>query len=87
MIVVMSDEKATQIVIKSGKPTGLSSRAFGANIDGVAFNLEYIASKNPTLAAQIAKNYKEASEITDSTPKHPDEDFDLAFEDFKDLLN
>jgi hypothetical protein len=82
----MDDVTQTEITIKSDKPTGLSSRAYGAKLDGVAFNLAFIASKNPTLATAILNSYKEAAALSANDPAHPDEDFDLAFSDLTDLL-
>ena len=86
MIVVMSEEKETKITLKSDKATGVSSRAYGANIDAVAFNLTYLAKKNPVLAATILKNYKDAAAVSQYDPEHPDEDFGLASENIQDLL-
>ncbi|TXG77776.1 hypothetical protein E6P97_01015 [Patescibacteria group bacterium] len=82
----MDEVTETQITIKSDKPIGIASRAHGANLDGVAFNLAFIASKNPTLATAILNSYKEAAALTENNPEHPDEDFDLALNDLEDLL-
>lgn len=83
----MSDSKESQITIKSDKAAGISSRAHGANIDGVAFNLEFIASKNPVLATTIMKLYEEAAALSADDPSHPDEDYDLALENIRKSLN
>jgi hypothetical protein len=82
----MDEVTETHITIKSDKPTGLSSRAYGAKLDGVAFNLAFIAAKNPTLATEILRSYKEAVALSVNDPAHPDEDFDLAFSDLTDQL-
>ena len=82
----MNEVTETQITIKSDKPIGIASRANGANLDGVAFNLEFIASKNPTLAIAILKSYKEVAALSENDSVHPDEDFNLAFSDLEDLL-
>ena len=82
----MDDTTETHITIKSDKPVGLSSRAHGAKLDGVAFNLAFIAAKNPVLATEILRIYKEAAVLSLNDPAHPDEDFDLAFSDLNDLL-
>lgn len=81
----MSDASESQVTLKDGKATGVSSRAHGANIDGVAFNLGFIAEKNPVLATNILNNYKEASALSPTDPEHPDEDVDLALDNLKDL--
>ena len=82
----MDEASETQITIKSDRPIGISSRAHGAKLDGVAFNIAFIASKNPTLATAILRSYKEAAALVESDPAHPDEDFDLAIADLEDLL-
>ncbi|MGB3945987.1 MAG: hypothetical protein WBK76_04075 [Candidatus Saccharimonadales bacterium] len=81
----MSDVSESHITLKDGKATGVSSRAHGANIDGVGFNLGFIAEKNPVLATTILNNYKEASALSSTDPEHPDEDVDLALDNLKDL--
>lgn len=82
----MDKVSATQITIKADRPIGISSRAHGAKLDGVAFNIAFIASKNPTLATAILQLYKEAAALTENDPVYPDEDFDLALAKLEDLL-
>jgi hypothetical protein len=72
------DDKPTHIKVDQDSPTGTSSKAHGANVDAVAFNISFIASKNPTLSVQILKLYADAYKISPSDPPHPDEDFELA---------
>lgn len=82
----MDETQETHITLKAGKAVGISSKTYGANIDGVAFNLDFIASKNPVLATTILSLLKEASALSETDPAHPDEDFGLAFDNLKDLL-
>lgn len=74
----MDDIKKTDISIRSDKAAGISSQAHGANIDGVAFNINLIAEKKPAKAVEILDLYKEVKDITPATPPQPDEDFGLA---------
>lgn len=76
----MTDRKKTGISIHSDEATGISSRAHGANIDAIAFNIDLIAEKKPTKAAEILGLYKELKDVTPETPAQPDEDFGLASE-------
>lgn len=76
-------DKITHITLKDNKATGIAV----GNVPSVAFNLLFIASKNPTLAAQILTLYKEAFAIKEDDPSHPDEDFSLAFEEVKKLID
>lgn len=82
----MAEEKKSSISIKANKPTGLSSRVYGGNVDAVAFNIDFIASKNPSLAIAILKLYKEASALKEDDPSSPEEDYSLALDEIKDLL-
>lgn len=74
----MTDFKKTDVSIRSDKAIGISSRAHGANIDAVAFNIDLIAAKQPTKAVEILNLYKEVKDITPETSPQPDEDFGLA---------
>lgn len=82
----MSDSDKTDLRISSGKATGLSSRAYGANIDALGFNIDLIASKRPTKAVEIIDLYNEVKDITPDTPTQPDEDFGLAADKIRETL-
>lgn len=77
----------THITLKEDKATGITQPEGDADIQGVAFNVGFIASKNPALAVTILKNYKEAFAIKAADPSHPDEDYSLAFEEIKKLVD
>lgn len=77
--------KKTEIVVKTEKATGVSSRVHGANIDAVAFNIEFIASKNPALAVAVLKLYKEAAAIQEDDPQHPEEDYSMVLDEISKL--
>lgn len=79
----MADD-ITKITLKVNKATGITN---SPDIQGVAFNLGFIASKNPNLAVSILKAYKLASAIKIDDLSQPDEDFSLAFEEIKKLIN
>lgn len=80
------DSKQIHILIKDNAPTGVTSTAYDANVDAVGFNINFILSKNPTLALAIMKLYKEAHAITPDDPSHPEEDYSSALSKIKDLL-
>lgn len=82
----MDEDKISNLSIKSGKATGITSSSHGSRVDAVGFNVALIAQKNPALAVNILKLYKEASVISVNDPAHPDEDYDLALEAMKDVL-
>lgn len=73
----MTDKKSTRLTIREDRPTGISSSAFGSNVNAMGFNILFIASKNPRLAVEIMKLYAEAEKIKASDPNAPDEDFSL----------
>ena len=82
----MTDYKKTEISIRSDRATGIASRAHGANIDALGFNITLLAQKDPVRAARLLKEYQELQGITSETPAKPDEDFDLAIEQVKKTL-
>lgn len=80
------DTKKTDVSIRSDKATGIASTAHGANIDALGFNITLIAEKEPTRAAHLIKEYNELKDITPDTPAKPDEDFGLAQEQVKEIM-
>lgn len=83
----MNDSQKSNLSISTDKATGVSSRAYGANIDVVGFNLNLIASKRPAKAVEILDLYSELKGITPDTPAQPDEDFSLAKDKLKETLD
>lgn len=81
----MNDDKETHIKLKSNKATGIASTTGGANINGIGFNVDFIAEKDPALAVDILNRYEKASALSPSDPEHPDEDAALALEKLKDI--
>lgn len=84
--VSMDKSKSSQIKINDDAPTGIASQAHGMNTDAVAFNISFITSKNPTLALQIMKLYREAHKISASDPPYPEEDYKAALNDLQALF-
>ncbi|HKU18119.1 MAG TPA: hypothetical protein VJP80_02490 [Candidatus Saccharimonadales bacterium] len=80
----MDDASSTKVKVSENSPTGVASRAHGANVDALAFNITFIASRNPNLAVKIMKLYDEARQISADDPPHPEEDFTLALSDLPD---
>lgn len=83
MLVGMDESKSSQIKVNQDAPTGISSLVHGANVDAVAFNISFIANKNPTLALQIMKLYNEAHQISPGDSPYPEEDFTAANDELK----
>jgi hypothetical protein len=79
------DTKSTQLTIREDQPTAISSSMHGANVDAMAFNVAFIALKNPKLAVELIKLYNEAHAIKASDPKAPDEDIELFNEALENL--
>lgn len=53
----------TKITIKSDRATGIASVHGTANINGMAFNLDYIAEKDAHLAQKLMELYEQAREL------------------------
>lgn len=56
----MSDTVTTKISLRSDRATGISAVHNGANINGMAFNIEYISEKSPEIAKTLIDLYEEA---------------------------
>lgn len=48
----------TKISVYEDYPTSVSSKAYGANINAFAFNMDYIAIKSKTLAQELVLLYE-----------------------------
>ena len=83
----MNDSQKSNLSISTDKATGVSSRAYGANIDVVGFNLNLIASKRPAKAVEILDLYSDLKGIAPDTPAQPDKDFSLAKDKLKETLD
>lgn len=60
----MSNEvKKTKITIQSDRAVGNSSIENGSNLEGVAFNIQYVANKDVHLANEIVRLFREAREL------------------------
>lgn len=55
--------KSTKITIYEDKATGIASSYNGANLNGMAFNLGFIAEKDPELAQLLMDYYERAREL------------------------
>ena len=83
----MNDSEKSSLSISADRATGISSRAYGANIDAVGFNLDLIASKRPAKAVEILDLYSELKDITPDTLAQPGEDFGLAEDKLRKTLD
>lgn len=59
----MQREKKTKISITEDFPVSFSSTVYGANLNGVAFNIEYIMYRDPVMAAKITKLSSQAQKL------------------------
>lgn len=83
----MTDVNKTSVSVREDKATGSSSRVHGASNDVVAFNVDLIASKKPSVAVRILDLYEEVKDITPDTPAQPDEDFGLAADKLRKVID
>ena len=83
----MDEIKKTEISIRADSAVGVSSSSYGANIDAIAFNLNLIAEKKPTKVPEILALYEELKDVMHDTPVQPDEDFGLANDQIKGVLD
>lgn len=53
----------TKISVYEDYPTSVASKAFGANINAFAFNMDYIASKSEKLARELLLMYEQCKKL------------------------
>lgn len=75
-----------RITLKANKAIGITKPIEDSPIQGVAFNLAFIAQKDPNLSVKILTLYQDASQLESDGPTAPDEDFSLALEELKKLI-
>ena len=78
--------KTTKVTLYEDRPTGISSRMYGANLDVIGFNVDFIASRDPNLAVQLMQLYYEAVEIKKDSPKISKEAYERASKQLKELM-
>lgn len=59
----MQRGKTTKITVYEDMPTSVSSSLYGANLDCFAFNVGYIAQRNPNLANQLIELYEKCKKL------------------------
>lgn len=59
---------STKVTVHRDSPVAITSEAYGANVGALAFNLTYIAQRNPELALTLMEVYKQARELRDVEP-------------------
>lgn len=62
--------KKSTVVISQDKPVELTSTKFGANINVTAFNVDYIAQREPELVTELYKLYEKAKSLQKKKPIH-----------------
>ncbi len=82
----MSDTKPTKLTLHGDRPTALASSAHGSNLDAIAFNITFLALRNPKLAIEIMTLYGKAHLVDADDPVAPEEDMVLFAEAVTDLL-
>ena len=78
--------KVTRIMVREDRPTAISSRLYGANVDAVGFNLVFIAERKPALAVELMRLYYEAWKIEESDSLAPAKESNLASEQLNKLM-
>ncbi|MEC3974886.1 hypothetical protein [Amycolatopsis sp. H20-H5] len=54
-----------KITVSSDFPTASSSSLHGANLDAIAFNMDFIARRDPQLATELLRVWRKAKQIED----------------------
>jgi hypothetical protein len=53
----------TKISVYEDSPTAIASRAYGANLDSIAFNLDYIGSRSPELVQELILLFEKCKKL------------------------
>lgn len=64
----MQREITTKVTVRGDYPTSITSVMYGANIDVLAFNHDFIMKRDPALGIQILELYKKARDLADKRP-------------------
>lgn len=78
--IAMSSGKVTRMILRDDMPASITSSQRGANLDAVAFNIEFLLRRRPSLAVEAMKLFDQARRLHAEDPKAPDEDFRSANE-------
>jgi hypothetical protein len=78
--------KVSKITLRVSDPVGISSTQHGANLDTLGFNLNFIAQRNPKLAIEIIKLWRQAGALRADEPRSPDEDYALVEAELQQLI-
>jgi len=64
--------------MRSDFSTSCSSRQHGANLNTYGFNVDFIAERNPMLALELLKLWRQASALSMDDPQAHEEDYRVA---------
>ncbi len=79
----MSDVKSTKLSVREDRPTAIASSSHNANVNAMAFNIIFIALRNPKLALEVMRLYDEAHKLQENDPNAPEEDYALFAEELR----
>lgn len=54
---------ATKLTVYQDSPISISSTVFGANLNCIAFNADYIGRKNPDLVRELFELYEKCKKL------------------------
>lgn len=78
--------KVTKVTVREEYPTAISSKMYGANIDVVAFNSDFITERSPMLAVKLMELYKEAAQLKETDQRAPKEEYEAAVKELRKLM-
>lgn len=63
--------KKTTVTIKEDKPVSLASTAYGSKLNVTAFNIDFIAERDPGIVKEIHSIYERVKTISTKPPQYP----------------
>ena len=77
--------KITRVAVHEDSPTGIAGTMFRANVNVLAFNLDFIGARKPLLSAELMELYYQAKQLKSDDPSAPEEDSRIAVERLREL--
>jgi len=66
----MTERKVTKLTVREDSAVKLASQDTGSNLNITAFNIDYIATRNPKLVQEVYKLYKKVQKVEKLPPTH-----------------
>ncbi len=74
------------MTLREDYPTAIAGVQYGANLNTIGFNMDFIVAHDPALADKLMKLYQEAANVKRSDPPASDKEQALALQQMSELM-